>query len=74
MKIRYCRAMRTVEEIESAVEQLAPHELARFRAWFERCDAARFAGSIEQDARAGIVAVLAEEMPAAPEATVSLEF
>ena len=74
MKIRYCRAMRTVEEIERAVEQLAPHELARFRAWFERFDAARFAGSVEQDARAGIVAVLAEEMPAAPEATVSLEF
>ena len=74
MKIRYCRAMRTVEEIERAVEQLAPHELARFRAWFERFDAVRFAGSIEQDARAGIVAVLAEEMPAAPEATVSLEF
>ena len=68
MKIRYCRAMRTVEEIERAVEQLA-----RFRAWFERFDAARFAGSIEQDARAGIVAVLAEEMPAAPEATISLE-
>ena len=66
--------MRTVEEIERAVAQLAPHELVRFRAWFERFDAAHFTGSIEQDARSGILAVLAEEVVTAPQATISLEF
>jgi hypothetical protein len=30
----------TAEDIEKAVEQLAPRELARFRAWFEVFDAA----------------------------------
>lgn len=61
--------MRTVEEIERAVEQLAPPELARFRLWFEAFDAGSFGGTIEQDARAGILAVLAEEAMTVPEAT-----
>jgi hypothetical protein len=30
--------MTTAEDIEKAVEQLAPRELARFRAWFEAFD------------------------------------
>ena len=63
----------SVEEIERAVEQLAPHELARFRAWFEAFDAGCFGGIIEQDARAGILAVLAEEAMTAPEAAGSRE-
>jgi hypothetical protein len=61
--------MTTVEEIERAVEQLTPHELARFRAW--AFDAGCFGGMIEQDARAGILAVLAEEAVTAPETTGS---
>jgi hypothetical protein len=32
----------TTEDIEKAVEQLDPRELARFRAWFELFDADRF--------------------------------
>ena len=32
--------MTTTEDIEKAVEQLTPRELARFRVWFEAFDAA----------------------------------
>jgi hypothetical protein len=35
------------------VEQLARHELARFRAWFEAFDAKQFDAAIERDASAG---------------------
>src|ERR1700720_3283671 len=57
--------MTTAEDIEKAVEQLAPRELARFRAWFEAFDAERFDAAIEQDARAGKLDVHAEEALAA---------
>ena len=36
-------------------------ELARFRAWFEEFDAARFDQKIERDAKAGRLDRLAEE-------------
>ena len=45
--------MTTAEDIERAVEQLAPRELARFRAWFEAFDARQFDAAIERDAHAG---------------------
>jgi hypothetical protein len=45
--------MTTAEDIEKAVEQLAPRELARFRAWFEAFDAEQFDAAIERDACAG---------------------
>jgi hypothetical protein len=51
----------TTEEIEKAVEQLAPRELARFRAWFEAFDASQFDAAIERDAKAGKLDALAEE-------------
>ena len=57
--------MTTTEDIEKAVEQLAPHELARFRAWFETFDAAQFDATIERDAGAGKLDALAEEALAA---------
>ena len=38
--------MTTAEDIEKAVEQLAPRELARFRAWFEAFDAEQLVGRI----------------------------
>jgi hypothetical protein len=53
--------MTTAEDIEKAVEQLTPNELARFRAWFEGFDAAKFDAAIERDARAGKLDKLAEE-------------
>jgi hypothetical protein len=53
--------MLTAEDIEKAVEQLAPRELARFRAWFEAFDAAQFDAAIERHARAGKPDAQAEE-------------
>jgi hypothetical protein len=51
----------TTEDIEKAVEQLPPRELARFRAWFEAFDASQFDAVIERDALAGKLDGLAEE-------------
>jgi hypothetical protein len=45
--------MKTVEDIEKAIAQLAPADLDRFRAWYEAFDARRFDERIERDARAG---------------------
>ena len=57
--------MTTAEDIEKAVEKLAPPELARFRAWFEAFDAQQFDAVIERDARSGKLDALAEEALAA---------
>jgi len=65
--------MTTAEDIEKAVEQLAPRELARFRAWFEAFDAQRFDAAIEQDIRAGKLDARAEEALAARRAGRSRE-
>ena len=61
----YIPDMTTAEDIEKAVEQLGPRELARFRAWFEAFDAAQFDAAIERDARAGKLDAQAEEALAA---------
>jgi hypothetical protein len=53
--------MTTAEEIEKAVEQLPPGELARFRAWFEVFEANKFDSAIEQDAAGGKLDGFAEE-------------
>jgi hypothetical protein len=53
--------MTTAEEIEKAIEQLAPNELARLRAWFAAYDADRFDTAIERDAAAGKLDALADE-------------
>ena len=46
----YISRMTTAEDIEKAVEQLAPRELARFRAWFAAFDAEQFDAAIEREA------------------------
>jgi len=51
----------TIEEIEKAVARLPPDDLARFRAWFEEFEAARFDRKIEQDAASGRLDRLAEQ-------------
>jgi hypothetical protein len=61
----YIFCMTTAEDIEKAVEQLAPRELARFRAWFEIFDAEQFDAAIERDARAGRLDAHADEALAA---------
>jgi len=53
--------MRTVEDIEKALSELPPDQLAEFRAWFEAFDAARFDEKIEQDAKADRLNRLAEQ-------------
>jgi hypothetical protein len=65
--------MTTAEDIEKAVEQLAPRELARFRAWFEAFDTQRFDAAIERDVRAGELDAHAEEALAAHRAGRSRE-
>jgi hypothetical protein len=51
----------TTEDIEKAIEQLPPHELARFRVWLEAFDAKQFDAAIERDAKAGKLDAVAEE-------------
>ncbi len=51
----------TVQDIENAVAQLPPEELAAFRAWFEAFDAARFDEKIARDAASGRLDQLADE-------------
>jgi hypothetical protein len=65
--------MTTGEDIEKAVEQLAPHELARFRAWFEAFDAREFDAAVERDAQAGRLDAHADEALAAHRAGRSRE-
>jgi hypothetical protein len=52
--------MTTVEDIEKAVERLPPDSLAKFRAWFEEFEAARFDSKIERDAKNGRLDKLAD--------------
>jgi hypothetical protein len=56
--------MGTVEEIEKAVEGLPAADLARFRAWFEAFDGARFDEKIARDASNGKLDRLAKKAQA----------
>ena len=53
--------MSTIDEIESAVQQLSPAELRKFRAWFLNFDAEEWDRQIERDAAAGRLDALADE-------------
>jgi hypothetical protein len=53
--------MTKLDEIQAAVEQLSPEELARFRAWFEELQARLWDEQIERDIKAGKLDFLAEE-------------
>ena len=53
--------MASVEEIEKAVSQLAPSDLAQFRRWFEQFEADQFDQAIERDALSGKLDRLAEQ-------------
>ena len=52
----------TLHDIESAVARLAPDELAKFRAWFVEFDSDAWDRQIEEDANAGRLDALAEEV------------
>lgn len=45
--------MSRIDDIEKAVAELPPEELAKFRAWFEEFDAALFDDKVARDAEAG---------------------
>ena len=64
----------TIEDLEKAVAKLPPDDLARFRAWFEEFEAARFDGKIERDAKAGKLDKLIAEARANHEAGQREEF
>lgn len=57
----YLFRMTTVEDIEKAIEKLAPRELDRLRLWFEEFQADRFDEKIARDADAGKLDRLAED-------------
>ena len=52
--------MTKIEDIEKAVSDLNPGELAEFRAWFDAFDAAQFDAKIERDAQTGRLDELAD--------------
>jgi hypothetical protein len=49
-----------LEEIEKAVAELPPDELAKFRDWFDQFAGTLFDAKIERDAKAGRLDQLAE--------------
>jgi hypothetical protein len=51
----------TIEELENAIAKLPPDDLARFRAWFDEFDAARFDQKIERDAKSGKLDCFADQ-------------
>jgi hypothetical protein len=52
--------MTKLEDIEKAVTELTPEQLAQFRDWFEALDAARFDEKVARDAQSGRLDALAE--------------
>ena len=53
--------MSSVPEIEAAIRQLAPDELAAFRDWFADFDSARWDRQLDRDVAAGRLDALADE-------------
>ena len=53
--------MSAILELEQAVSQLPPKDLARFRKWFEEFDARIWDHQFEQDARSGKLDKLASQ-------------
>ncbi|BAY27167.1 hypothetical protein NIES2100_69890 [Calothrix sp. NIES-2100] len=53
--------MSSLQEIEKAISQLSPEELAAFRAWFAEFDAAVWDKQLEADVAAGRLDALANK-------------
>ncbi len=53
--------MHTVQQIEDAVRQLSPEELALFRAWYSQFDAAHWDRQLAEDVTAGRLDQFADE-------------
>ena len=56
-----CPSMTSIQDIEAAVEQLAPEQRAHFWAWFEAFDAREWDQQIDVDLSSGRLDWLAEE-------------
>jgi hypothetical protein len=61
VKGEYSFVMSTIQEIEDAIRQLSPEDLAAFRAWFAEFDAGLWDRQMEVDISAGRLDALAEE-------------
>lgn len=53
--------MSSIQEIEHAIRQLSPEELAVFRTWFAEFDAGVWDRQFEEDVAAGRLDALADE-------------
>jgi len=53
--------MTTIIEIEKAISNLPPEELAQFRAWFEESDAAVWDRQFEEDVVSGKLDAIADK-------------
>ena len=51
----------SITEIEQAIAELSPEELARFRKWFEEFDARVWEEQIENDAKTGKLDKIADK-------------
>jgi hypothetical protein len=51
----------SIQEIEQAIAELSPRELARFREWFEEFDAQAWDEEFEHDAKSGKLDKLADK-------------
>ena len=51
----------TISEIEQAITELSPEELARFRQWFEEFDAQVWDEQLENDAKSGKLDKIADK-------------
>jgi hypothetical protein len=61
MTVVYCKEFdMTIQEIEQAISDLSPKELARFREWFEEFDAQAWDEQFERDAKSGKLDKIAE--------------
>jgi hypothetical protein len=53
--------MMSIQELEQAVTQLPPKDLARFREWFDEFDAQVWDKQFETDAKSGKLDKIAEQ-------------
>jgi hypothetical protein len=66
--------MSKIEDVQKAVEQLSPEDLARFREWFEKFEARLWDEQIVRDLEAGKLDKLLAEVRANDEAGRGEEF
>ncbi len=52
--------VKTLEEVEKAVEQLPQEQLRQFREWYEKCDSEAWDHQIEKESSSGKLDVLAQ--------------